>query len=137
MRTTMFLATLLGLASLAHAQTLSHSDELGRLQLTHKSYIASHNERVMYAFLRFTTQPAPELAQNRLEVLRDRDRLQLYGAVADDSRAGYGVALFGAFTVLAAHAPGPVRALFDGPVHFGPALFDNGGMGAGIGGRFL
>jgi hypothetical protein len=38
-------------------------------------------------------------------------------------------------TVLSAHAPRPFRVIFDGPVHVGPAIFDGGGMGAGIAGR--
>jgi hypothetical protein len=43
--------------------------------------------------------------------------------------------MFTAATILSAHAPRPLRVLFDGPVHFGPAIFDGGGMGAGIAGR--
>ncbi|HEY1586814.1 MAG TPA: hypothetical protein VGH63_14070 [Polyangia bacterium] len=31
---------------------------------------------------------------------------------------------------------GAARAVVDGPVHVGPALFEGGGMGAGVGGRF-
>jgi hypothetical protein len=91
----------------------------------------------MRAFLRFAPARGVEEQQNRLEALRDRDRLQLYGLVADSARTGYGVALFGAVTVLTAHAPPAMRALFGGPVHLGPALFENGGLGAGVGGRFL
>jgi hypothetical protein len=106
------------------------------LQLVRRqpSYLAAHNHLVQHAFLKFSTVQAPQI--DRLETLRDRDRLQLFG-VANDAQAGYGVALFGAVTILAAHAPGPLRAIFDGRVHLGPAVFMDGGMGAGIGGRFL
>jgi hypothetical protein len=38
--------------------------------------------------------------------------------------------------VLAAHAPAPLRPLFDSRVHLGPAVFEGGGMGAGVGGTF-
>ena len=47
-----------------------------------------------------------------------------------------GSMVMGAAVVLAAHAPKRVRAIVDGPVHVGPALFEGGGMGAGVGGRF-
>ena len=47
------------------------------------------------------------------------------------------LAMFAATTILSAHAPRPLRILFDGPVHLGPAIFDGGGMGAGIAGRGL
>ena len=47
-----------------------------------------------------------------------------------------GSAVMGAAVVLAAHAPTRLRAVVDGPVHVGPALFEGGGMGAGVGGRF-
>ena len=47
------------------------------------------------------------------------------------------LAMFGVATVLSAHAPRPFRILFDGPVHLGPAIFDGGGMGAGIAGKIF
>jgi hypothetical protein len=73
-----------------------------------------------------------------LEVRRDRDRLVLFrGPQPQGAAVGIGLAMFGATTILAAHAPRPLRVLFDGPVHLGPAIFDGGGMGAGIAGRGL
>jgi hypothetical protein len=79
---------------------------------------------------------APAKAADDLEVRRDRDKLLLFrGPQPQGAAVGLGVAMFGATTLLAAHAPKPVRFLFDGPVHLGPAIFDGGGMGAGIGGR--
>ena len=142
MRTTLFIATLLGLlfsARGARAQadrsTLSVADRtslsLGRGA---PSFVELHSRMVMHAFLRFSPERGIEQQQNALEVLRDRDRLALFGA-PNQSQAGYGVALFSAVTILAAHAPGRLRALFDGPVHLGPAVFDGGGLGAGVGGR--
>lgn len=127
----MFLATLLGLLG-------SAASARAQVDLVHQrapNYVAVHNAMVMHAFLRFATLQAPEQQQDRLVVLRERDRLQLFGVVTpSDAQAGWGVALFGTMTILAAHSP--VRALFDGPVHLGPAVFENGGLGAGIGGRF-
>jgi hypothetical protein len=72
-----------------------------------------------------------------LEVRRDRDKMLLFrGAQPSQGGAvGLGAAMFGATTILSAHAPRPVRVVFDGPVHLGPAIFDGGGMGAGIAGR--
>lgn len=69
---------------------------------------------------------------------RERDRLLLFRA-REPSGPSFvtGIGMFSAATVLAAHAPGPLRVLFDGPIHLGPAIFDSGGMGAGIGGRGL
>jgi hypothetical protein len=73
-----------------------------------------------------------------LEVRRDRDRLVLFrGPQPQGAAVGLGLAMFAATTILSAHAPRPLRLLFDGPVHLGPAIFDGGGMGAGIAGRGL
>ncbi len=81
--------------------------------------------------------PAAEVADD-LEVRRDRDRLLLFrDPQPQGSSLGLGLAMFGATTVLSAHAPAPFRAVFDGPVHLGPAVFDGGGMGAGVAGRGL
>jgi hypothetical protein len=73
-----------------------------------------------------------------LEVRRDRDKmLEFRGPQpAQGGSVALGAAMFGAATVLSAHAPRPVRVVFDGPVHLGPAIFDGGGMGAGLAGRF-
>jgi hypothetical protein len=129
MRTLTLLATLLGTA---------YADE-AKLQLRDHapSYFQSHNAQVQRAFLRFRTAQEFELQQNRVELAREHDRLQLFGVSKNDVYSAYGAAMFAATTLFAAHAPAFARVLFDGPVHLGPAVFDNGGMGAGIGGRFL
>ena len=74
-----------------------------------------------------------------LEVRRDRDKLLLFRGPPppQGGSVGLGAAMFGVTTILSAHAPRPLRVLFDGPVHLGPAIFDGGGMGAGISGRAL
>lgn len=79
----------------------------------------------------------PVRSSDDLEMRRDRDRLLLFREPQPGGGMGLGVMMFGAMTVLSAHAPGAFRALFDGPVHLGPAIFDGGGMGAGIAGRGL
>ena len=80
----------------------------------------------------------PAEGGDALEVRRARDRLVLFrGPQAQGPAVAIGLAMFGASTILSAHAPPPLRVLFDGPVHLGPAIFDGGGMGAGVGGRFL
>jgi hypothetical protein len=79
---------------------------------------------------------APVQAEDGLAVLRERDKLLLFrGPQPQGAAVGIGVAMFGAATLLSAHAPRPFRVLFDGPVHLGPAIFDGGGMGAGIAAR--
>ena len=73
-----------------------------------------------------------------LEVRRDRDRLVLFrGPQSQGGAIAVGLGMFAATTILSAHLPRPLRVLFDGPVHLGPAVFDGGGMGAGIAGRGL
>ena len=80
----------------------------------------------------------PAEAGDALEVRRDGDRLVLFrGPQAQGAAVGLGLVMFAATTILSAHAPRPLRVLFDGPVHLGPAIFDGGGMGAGIAGRGL
>jgi hypothetical protein len=127
----MRMVLLLLIATAAHA----HSDR-PNLKLRPPSYVEEHNHLVQRSFLRFAAVDSPERAPNRLETLRDRDRLLLFHQT-NNLQTGYGAALFGAATVFSAHAPPRLRPIFDGPVHVGPALFDLGGMGAGIGGRFL
>ncbi len=79
---------------------------------------------------------APAEAADALEVRRDRDRLLLFrGPQAQGGSVAVGLAMFIATTISSAHAPRPLRVVFDGPVHLGPAIFDGGGMGAGIAGR--
>jgi hypothetical protein len=71
-----------------------------------------------------------------LDVRRDRDRLILFrGPQSQGGAVAVGLAMFIATTISSAHAPRPLRVVFDGPVHLGPAIFDGGGMGAGIAGR--
>lgn len=80
----------------------------------------------------------PAETANDLEVRRERDRLLLFrGPQPQGAAVALGLAMFGAMTVLSAHAPRAFRIVFDGPVHLGPAIFDGGGMGAGIAGRGL
>ena len=134
MRTTLFIATLLGLlvtATGARAQATP-------ISLTVKkhtaSYVEAHSLQVMHAMLRFRSERSLEQQQDPLDWYRDRDRLSLF-APAQMQSASYGIALFGAVTVLAAHAPRALQVLLTGPVHLGPAIFDGGGLGAGVGGR--
>jgi hypothetical protein len=79
---------------------------------------------------------APSRSADELAVRRERDKLLLFRAPQPQGAAvGVGLAMFGATTLLSAHAPRPLRIIFDGPIHLGPAVFDGGGMGAGIAGR--
>jgi len=71
-----------------------------------------------------------------LSQMRDRDTLLLYGPPAGNATSvAAGIALFSTVVVAAAHAPAPLRVLFDRRLHVGPALFDGGGMGAGVAGQ--
>jgi hypothetical protein len=79
---------------------------------------------------------APVKTAEGLDIRRERDRLLLLRGPQDPSSAlALGAAMFAATTFLSAHAPRPLRTVFDGPIHLGPAIFDGGGMGAVIGGR--
>jgi hypothetical protein len=79
---------------------------------------------------------APAESAEALDIRRARDRLLLLRGAQDPNAAlALGAALFGAVTMLSAHAPRPLRIVFDAPIHLGPAIFDGGGMGAGIAGR--
>jgi hypothetical protein len=78
----------------------------------------------------------PAEGGDALEVRRDRDRLVLFrGPQSQGGAVAVGLAMFAATTIMSAHAPRALRFLFDQSVHFGPAIFDGGGMGAGIAGR--
>lgn len=78
----------------------------------------------------------PAEGGDALEVRRERDRLVLFrGPQAQGAAVAIGLAMFAATTIMSAHMPRPLRVVFDGPVHLGPAIFDGGGMGAGIAGR--
>ncbi len=70
-----------------------------------------------------------------LDHLRLRDRLLLFRPPQDEGRnVAFGIAMFGASTIMAAHLPEPLRLIFQSRVHFGPAILGDGGMGAGVGG---
>ncbi len=100
--------------------------------------VRRYNARVMHAFLLFTPARTVEQHANGLELARSRDRFMLLaGWTRDDSQVGLGALVLGVTTVMTAHAPARLRSLFDGPVHLGPAVFDGGGLGAGVGARWL
>ncbi|MCA1664677.1 MAG: hypothetical protein LC659_10475 [Myxococcales bacterium] len=78
---------------------------------------------------------APPRTDDALELARRRDRLLLFRPERRTSEgAALGVGLFGATTMMAAHLPPPLRVIFDRETHLGPAIFDDGGMGAGVAG---
>jgi hypothetical protein len=92
------------------------------------SFFQEHAARVDRAFLSF-------LHGHTLEDLRQRDQLRLYGPpVGGVGAAANGAAIFTSAIITTAHAPRPLRVLFGRRLHFGPAIFDQGGMGAGFGG---
>ena len=41
--------------------------------------------------------------------------------------------MFMSAAMAAAHAPAPLRVLFDEPIHLGPAILPAGGIGVGVG----
>jgi hypothetical protein len=93
------------------------------------TYFEAHSARVDRNLLRFQHGYS-------LEIMRERDTLQLYGATPGTARStGLGVASFSAAVVSSAHTPLPLRFAFDRAFHVGPAIFDGGGLGAGFGGR--
>jgi hypothetical protein len=93
------------------------------------SYFEQHAALVAHDLMHFN-QPYT------LQQMRDRDTLLLYGPAAGGATSvASGIALFSTVVVGAAHAPAPLRLLFDRRMHLGPALFDGGGMGAGVGGH--
>jgi hypothetical protein len=100
------------------------------------SYFEEKSAQVFASFLSFATARTVEEDQNRLQEHRDRDTLLLPGGRASLEAGAAGSMVMGAAVVLAAHAPKRMRAIVDGPVHVGPAMFEGGGMGAGVGGRF-
>ncbi len=94
------------------------------------SYFSQHEQRVERATIVYQRGYT-------LDELRDRDRLELYGVAPGGARAtALGGAMFGGRVVMSAHAPAPLRPLFDARLHLGPALFWGGGLGAAAGGRF-
>lgn len=102
----------------------------------HESYVEQKNAAVMRSFLTFKSERTVEEGQNRVQQARDRDQLLLGGRAPSLQAGALGSMVMGAAVVLVAHAPKCVRAIVDGPVHIGPALFEGGGMGAGVGARF-
>jgi hypothetical protein len=130
MRNTM-LATVvlvLGFAGVASAEA--------PLQVHKKSYVETKNGQVFASFLAFTTAYPVERQQNHLESARERDALMLPGGAPSMQSGAMGAMMMGAAVVVAAHMPERARVVIDGAVHFGPAMFEGGGMGAGVGGRF-
>lgn len=133
MRNTMLaVAMLLGLSGAASAEVRLRTSARGH----GRSYVEVTSARVMAAFLVFQPARTVEEQQNLVEEARARDALLVYGGQPSLQAGALGAALLGAAVVLTAHAPRALRPLFDGPVHFGPALFNGGGMGAGVGARF-
>ena len=102
----------------------------------HQTYFEQKNAEVLRSFLVFSGTRTVEEDQNRLQLYRDRDAILWGGRAPSLQSGGLGAMMMGAAVVLAAHAPDRLRPLVDGRVHVGPALFDGGGMGAGVGGRF-
>ena len=109
---------------------------LGAPAPRHESYVEQKNAAVMRSFLMFKSARTTEQDQNRVQQARERDELCLGGRAPSLQAGALGSMVMGAAVVLAAHAPAKIRTIVDGPVHVGPALFEGGGMGAGIGGRF-
>jgi hypothetical protein len=87
-----------------------------------------------------TELPSPSFVQpaktdDLLELARRRDRLLLFRPKPPiGASLATGVSLFAASLIASAHAPRPLRGLFDGSIHLGPAVFDSGGIGMGVGG---
>ena len=130
MRNTMLatVALVLGFASAASAEAPA--------KLHKKSYVEAKNDQVFASFLSFKSAGTVEQQQNRLEAARARDTLLLPGGTPSMQSGAMGAMMMGAAVVVAAHLPERVRIVVDGAVHFGPAMFEGGGMGAGVGGRF-
>jgi hypothetical protein len=80
----------------------------------------------------------PSVVADLLALARERDRLHLFRPQErlSPSSLAVGASLFGVTTVLAAHLPPPTRVIFDAPVHLGPSIFNDGGVGVGVGGIF-
>jgi hypothetical protein len=126
MRATM--ALVLGLSGVAAAEAPA--------QIHKRAYVAVKSEQVFAAFLTFASARTVEDEQNRLGAARERDALFVCGGAPSLRSGAMGAMVMGAAVVLAAHAPERLRVVVDGPLHLGPALFEGGGMGAGVGGRF-
>lgn len=93
------------------------------------SYFEQHSARVERDLLIFQHGYT-------LERMRERDALELYGPTPGTSTStALGIGLFSSIVVSSAHTPRALRFAFDRSFHLGPAIFDGGGMGAGLGGR--
>lgn len=101
-----------------------------------QSYVEQKSALVMRSFLTFKSARTVEEDQDRLGQARARDALLLGGRAPSLQSGALGSMMLSAAIALVAHAPRPLRVVVDGPVHLGPALFEGGGMGAGVGGRF-
>src|SRR4051794_18718034 len=100
------------------------------------TYVETKTEQVMRSFLVLKTAHTVEREQNALHEARERDALMLGGRTQSMQSGALGSMVMGAAVVLSAHAPARLRPIVDGVVHVGPALFEGGGMGAGVAGRF-
>lgn len=84
--------------------------------------------------IRFWSAPPTD---DLLAIYRQRDRLVYFRAMPlNGAQFAMGLGMFAAAALLSAHAPRPLRILFDRSFHLGPAVFDRSGMGIGFGGQF-
>ena len=137
MRSTVFwaaaVAFLIGMGGAARAQA---PVQLHGRAAAGKSYVEHKSDQVFAAFLTFQPARTVEQQQNRLAAARERDALLIAGGSPSTQAGALGAMMMSATIVLAAHAPERLRPIVDGVVQVGPAVFDGGGMGAGLGGRF-
>jgi hypothetical protein len=133
---TLALGLMAGLGGIASAQAPLPVQLHGAVARSGKSYVEQKSDQVFAAFLTFEPARTVEEQQDRLGWARDRDALLVAGGAPSSQASAIGAMMMGATVVLAAHAPARLRPLVDGVVHVGPAVFDGGGMGAGVGARF-
>jgi hypothetical protein len=112
------------LASIARGQTTLAKARHRQAEAA-PSFIAFHTARVQHDLMVFHPD-YPGLVMKLRLLFRDTNR--------QTSSTALGLGLFAVTTVMSAHLPDPLRVMFDGPMHLGPAIFDDGGMGAGIAG---
>jgi hypothetical protein len=93
------------------------------------SPLRTHDQRVRFSMHLFRGRRDAR----SLDEQRDFDRRLMFSAQHAPNLSGVG--LFGAAVIAAAHAPGPLRMVFDRNWHLGPALLDGGGLGVGFGGK--
>jgi hypothetical protein len=93
-------------------------------------FFDAHGRRVRHAML-----IPGATGRDPQDEARATDRLHwLHEERSGDSATLRGFGLFSGATVAAAHAPQPLRWLFDRQLHAGPALLNGGGLGFGVGG---